>query len=140
VTVPSRLPNWYLAAAAACLLAGLALGLAMGVLGTGHLVPAHAQLHIVGWASLALMGLTCRGFPELAARRGPALTQFWLSAGSAMVFPAGLWLAVAHGRPGLAVAAGVLWFAGAALFLVQLVRLGLRETGGPAPGTAIAVE
>lgn len=130
-----KLPIWFLTAAATSLVAGVALGLAMGILHDFHLAPVHAHLNLVGWASLALMGLTYRAFPELSARRGPALTQFGLSAGSALVFPFGIWLAIDHGAPGLAILAGLVWFAGAVLFLARLVLLALREPGA-APARA----
>lgn len=131
-----KLPIWFLTAAAACLVAGVALGLAMGIAHDFHLAPVHAHINLVGWASLALMGLTYRAFPELSARRGPALAQFCLSAGSAMAFPFGIWLAIDHDRPLVAIIAGLVWFAGAVLFLARLVMLGLRESGAaPARGT-----
>jgi hypothetical protein len=132
----SKLPIWFLTAAAACLVCGVSLGLYMGIVHDFHLAPVHAHLNLVGWASLALMGLTYRGFPELAARRGPALTQFWLSAGSAMVFPFGIWLAIDHAWPVLAIVAGLVWFAGAVLFLARLVLLGLREPAAAPARTA----
>lgn len=130
-----RLSLWFLTAAAACLVAGVSLGLYMGIVHDFHLAPVHAHTNLVGWASLALMGLTYRGFPELAARRGPALTQFALSAGAALVFPFGIWLAIDRGQPALAILAGLVWLAGAVMFLARLVLLGLRA---PAPAPAPA--
>ena len=131
-----KLPIWFLTAAAACLVAGVALGLVMGIAHDFHLAPVHAHINLVGWASLALMGLTYRAFPELSARRGPALTQFCLSAGAAMAFPFGIWLAIDHDWPLLAILAGLVWFAGAVMFLARLVMLALREPGAaPARGT-----
>ena len=121
-----KLPLWFLTAAAACVGGGVALGLVMGIRHDFHLAPVHAHLNLVGWASLALMGLTYRGFPELSERRGPALAQFCLSAGSAAVFPFGIWLAISRGAPAVAIAAALVWFAGALLFLARLVMLGLR--------------
>ena len=127
------LPIWFLTAAAASLVCGVALGLVMGIVHGVHLAPVHAHLNLVGWASLALMGLTYRGFPDLAVRRGPALAQFSLSAGSALAFPFGIWLAIDHGTPVVAIVAGLVWFAGAVLFLVRLVVLGLREPAALPP-------
>jgi hypothetical protein len=128
----SRLPLLFLATAAACLVAGVTLGLGMGILHDFRLGPVHAHTNLVGWASLALMGLTLRAWPELAEGR-LAVAQFVLSAGAAVVFPAGGYLAVMHGRPGLAIGAGLVWLAGAVLFLTRLVRLALagarRDTG-----------
>lgn len=134
----SKLPIWFLCAAAASLVCGVALGIVMGVAHDFHLAPVHAHLNLVGWASLALMGLTYRGFPELMARRGSALTQFWLSASSALAFPLGIWLAIDHGTPVVAILAGLVWFAGAVLFLARLMMLGLREPAALPPRRAPA--
>jgi cbb3-type cytochrome oxidase subunit 1 len=131
----NKLPLWFLVAAAACLVAGVMLGIVMGMLHDFHLAPVHAHLNLLGWTSLALMGLTYRAFPELMARRGLALTQFWLSAGSAMAFPLGIWLSVERGWPGLAILAGFVWLAGALLFLVRLVTLSLSEPAALPPRT-----
>ena len=79
----SRLPLLFIVSAALCLVVGVTLGLAMGIAHDFHLAPVHAHLNLLGWTSLALMGLTYRAWPELAERRAPALTQYALSAGAA---------------------------------------------------------
>lgn len=128
----SRLPLLFLSAAALCLVAGVALGLGMGIAHDFTLAPIHAHTNLVGWTSLALMGLTLRAWPALA--EGPmATTQFALSAGSGMVFPVGIYIAVVHGAPTLAILAGVTWFAGALLFLGRLVTLLVRPTSRGVP-------
>jgi hypothetical protein len=38
------------------------------------------------------------------------------------MFPAGIYFSVAHGAPGLAIGASLLWFVGAVLFFANLVR------------------
>ena len=126
--MPSRLPLLFMAAAATCLVCGVALGIGMGIAHDFQLMPVHAHTNLVGWASLALMGLTFRAWPELAKGR-LAVVQFALSAGSAFVFPPGIYLAIMHGTPGLAIAAGMVWFLGAVLFLGRLLRLAF--TGAP---------
>ncbi|WP_237214136.1 hypothetical protein [Falsiroseomonas oryziterrae] len=118
----SRLPLLFVAAAAACLVCGVALGIVMGIAHDFQLAPVHAHLNLLGWTSLALMGLTLRSWPELAQGR-LALLQFVLSAGSAAVFPAGIYVAIMHEQPGLAIGAAIVWFAGAVLFLGRLLRL-----------------
>lgn len=124
----SRLPLFFLVAAAACLVAGVSLGIGMGIAHDFQLAPVHAHTNLVGWASLALMGLTLRAWPELAAGR-LAVAQFVISAGSALAFPPGIYLAVFHETPGLAIAAGMAWLLGAVLFLGRLVHLAFA----PAP-------
>ena len=55
-----RLPLLFLATAAFCLVCGVGMGIAMGITHDFHLAPVHAHLNLLGWASLALMGLTYR--------------------------------------------------------------------------------
>jgi hypothetical protein len=121
-----KLPLLFLAAAALCLVVGVCLGLGMGIAHDFRLAPVHAHTNLVGWTSLSLMGLTFRAYAELLARRALAWTQFGLSAGSAVVFPFGIYLAIGHGQPAVAIIAGLVWLAGAVLFLVRLVLLALR--------------
>jgi hypothetical protein len=132
----SRLPLLFMATAAGCLLGGVALGIGMGIAHDFRLAPVHAHTNLVGWTSLALMGLTLRAWPELAEGR-LALVQFALSAGAALVFPVGIYFAIMHDAPGLAIAAGLVWFAGAVLFLARLLRLAFagirRGTQGMMP-------
>ncbi|GGC49789.1 hypothetical protein GCM10011504_30240 [Siccirubricoccus deserti] len=119
----SRLPVLFLATAALCLVVGVAMGIAMGIAHDFHLAPVHAHLNLLGWTSLSLMGLTYRAYPALEANRVAAVGQFALSAGAAMAFPFGIWLSIEHNQPMLAIAAAVVWFVGALLFLVRLVML-----------------
>jgi hypothetical protein len=131
----SRLPLAFMTAAAACLVAGVALGIGMGIAHDFQLAPVHAHTNLVGWASLALMGLTFRAWPELAEGR-LAVTQFVLSAGSAFCFPPGIYLAIAHEQPIVAILAGFVWFGGALLFLGRLA--GLLLAGAPRRSAAMA--
>lgn len=55
----------------------VALGIAMGIAGDHRLFPVHAHLNLLGWVSMALIGLIYRSFPE-AGRNRLARTQFWL--------------------------------------------------------------
>lgn len=45
-----------------------------------------------------------------------------LAAPSALLFPVGIYLSIAHGNPGLAIVASLMWFAGTLLFFGNLVR------------------
>lgn len=55
----------FLMLAAACLLCGVTMGVYMGMAHDFALAPVHAHLNLVGWASLALFGLTYRAYPAL---------------------------------------------------------------------------
>jgi hypothetical protein len=127
----SRLPLLFLVTAAACMVGGVMLGIGMGMTHDFRLMPVHAHTNLVGWASLALMGLTLRAWPQLAEGRF-AVAQFLVSAGSALAFPVGIYFAVIHDAPGLAIGAGMVWLAGALLFLGRLVHLLLAPVRRPA--------
>jgi hypothetical protein len=127
----SRLPLLFLVTAAICMVGGVMLGIGMGMAHDFRLMPVHAHTNLVGWASLALMGLTLRAWPQLAEGK-LAIAQFLVSAGSALAFPVGIYFAVIHEAPGLAIVAGMVWLAGALLFLGRLVHLLLVPVRRPA--------
>ena len=56
---------------------GVSLGIFMGASGDHSMMPVHAHLNLLGWASLALIGLIYRQFPDLAFTT-LAKIQFWL--------------------------------------------------------------
>lgn len=123
----SRLPLLFMIAAASCMVCGVAMGIHMGMTHDFQLAPVHAHVNLLGWTSLALMGLTYRAWPELCRARTAAAMQFGLSAASALAFPFGIYLSIAHGAPALAISAALVWFAGAVLFLARLVLLAVAH-------------
>jgi hypothetical protein len=123
----SRLPALFLVAASCCLVIGTGFGIAMGIAHDFRLAPVHAHLNLVGWTTLALMGLSYRAWPQLAESRVLAPLQFALSAGSAVAFPAGIYVSIEHEAPGLAIGAALAFFAGALLFLLRLLPLVLAR-------------
>ena len=128
----------FMIVAAGCLVAGVSMGIAMGIAHDFALAPVHAHLNLLGWASLALMGLTYRAWPELASNRLAASVQFALSAGSAMVFPVGIYIAISHGQPLPAILAAIVGFTGAVLFLGRLVALALADSRRHLPAAMAA--
>src|SRR5215210_8157456 len=116
-----RIDLYFLILAALCLITGVVLGIGMGIAHDFQFSPVHAHLNLLGWASLALFGLTYRAYPMLANSR-IALIHLAVSGVSALMFPAGIYFSVAHGAPGLAIGASLLWFVGAVLFFANLVR------------------
>jgi hypothetical protein len=134
----SRLPLLFVTAAAACLVVGVALGMYMGIVHDFALAPVHAHVNLIGWASLALMGLTMRAWPALAEGR-VAVVQALLSVGAGLLVPAGIYCAIAFDDPALAIVTSVIWLAGAVLFLVRCALLALdapRRHGAEALVTA----
>ena len=56
---------------------GVSLGIYMGASGDHLLIPVHAHFNLLGWVSLALIGLIYRQFPKAGSHR-LATVQFWL--------------------------------------------------------------
>ncbi|HSL23099.1 MAG TPA: DUF2871 family protein [Vicinamibacterales bacterium] len=53
------------------------VGVGMGVTGNLALYTVHSHLNLLGWVSLALIGLVYRQMPD-AARNRSSVAQFWL--------------------------------------------------------------
>ena len=117
-----RFDVFFLLLAGVLLVVGVALGLVMGSTHDFQLAPIHAHINLVGWASLAIFGLTYRAFPQLSTGTLPKV-HFGFSSVGALLFPIGLYLAIFRDAPGLAIGSSMLWLAGAIAFLAQLVRL-----------------
>lgn len=56
----------WLKVAVVYLVIGVGLGIAMGVSGNHTQFPTHAHINLLGWVSLALIGLIYRQFPHIA--------------------------------------------------------------------------
>lgn len=122
-----RIDLWFLLLAALSLLVGVGMGIWMGIAHDFQLAPVHAHLNLLGWASLALFGLTYRAWPGMAERRIAGI-HFALAAPSAVLFPLGIALSITGVTIVVAVIASFAWFAGVALFLAGLVAE-LRAAG-----------
>jgi hypothetical protein len=77
------------------------------------------------------MGLTLRAWPALAEGR-LAVAQLLISVGAAFAFPPGIHFAITQDAPGLAISAGIAWFAGVLLFLGRVVVLAFSAAPQPA--------
>jgi hypothetical protein len=114
-----RIDLVFLLLASLCLVVGVSLGIGMGIAHDFTYGPVHAHLNLLGWTSLALFGLVYRAYPELARTR-LALAHLFASGTSAVLFPAGIYVSIAYGRPALAIGAALVWLLGAVLFVVTL--------------------
>jgi hypothetical protein len=77
-----RLPLAFFSAAALCALGGMTWGVMMAASNDHGMMPAHAHLNLMGWATLALMG----GFYALTGKGGRlGWVNFALSAGGVAV-------------------------------------------------------
>ena len=115
-----RVDQYFLTLSAACLIAGVALGIGMGIAHDFQFAPVHAHINLLGFVSLAVFGIVYRLYPELGASRLAAL-HLAVAAPSAVACPGGIYLSIAHEAPGVAIGASLLWFAGALLFFANLV-------------------
>lgn len=117
-----RIDLWFLLLATVSLLVGVGMGIWMGIAHDFFFAPVHAHLNLLGWASLALFGLTYRAYPAMAETR-LALLHFALAAPSAVLFPLGIALSITGVTVVVAIVASLAWFLGVALFLAGLARL-----------------
>jgi hypothetical protein len=114
----------FLSLSAIALTGGVGMGVTMAATHDFALMPVHAHLNLLGWTSLALFGLVHRSYPALASQRLSALHAA-LAMPSALLLPAGIWLAMATDNPALAILASLTWLTGCLVFLVQV--FGLRK-------------
>jgi hypothetical protein len=105
-----------------CLIAGIAMGIVMGASHDFRFTPVHAHLNLLGWTSLALFGLVYKNYP--------ALTNSWLanihlilSGSTAVIFPVGIYVSIAHDNPALAIVASFVALGGILVFFANLVRV-----------------
>jgi hypothetical protein len=71
-------------------IAGMALGIYMGITNDHSQAPTHAHNNLLGWVSMALMGLTFRTWPKLSVGGLPKAI-FWLMNAGTIVMVLGLW-------------------------------------------------
>ena len=101
-------------------LAGMLLGIQMGMAHDFQLTPVHAHINLVGWVSLALFGIGYRlGF----ARAGVlGVLHFWIAAAGAILLPVGIYLATTRQQEAVVIIGSVLVLASMLLFLVNVLR------------------
>lgn len=84
----------FLKIAAIYLAIGVIAGIVIGISHQFQYAPVHAHLSLLGWASLALAGLTYHIYPQAAQTRLARL-HFWLHNLGLPVFLAGMFLRIA---------------------------------------------
>jgi cbb3-type cytochrome oxidase subunit 1 len=121
-----RLSDICLASAVAAAILGMMLGLAMGASEDFTLAPAHAHLNLLGWVTMALMGLYYRGSP--ATHWPAARIQVALALAGFWSMPVGLavMLATGDGRAVIAVMAGSLCALAAMVLFAAIVLAEMR--------------
>jgi len=119
---------------------GVTLGVVMGMMHVFTFMPVHAHLNLLGWASLALVGLVYHAYPQ-AAETKLATVHFWLHNVGLPPLMISLALLVAGnaamepvvGISSLVVAAGVM------VFVVNVWMTLPASSPRPAPVVAAAV-
>lgn len=117
-----RIDVYFLLLAATMLLGGVLIGIHMAMSQDFQLVPVHAHANLVGWASMALFGLTYRSYPQLKVGLLAKL-HFGLATAAALLMPYAIYRAVVLRAEGLASVASLLWLAAVLLFIAQLTKL-----------------
>jgi len=88
-----HLPYYFLTVAVLQALVGMGFGIFMGITGDYTLAPAHAHNNLLGWVSMAIIGLYYAIASEVAAKRIAAV-HFWLALAANLIFPIGIGLVV----------------------------------------------
>ena len=110
---------------------GVALGIGMGIAGNHALYGVHAHLNLLGWASLALMGLIYGAWPQLGSN-WLAKTHFWMhniGLPVMMIGLAGKFSGYPDLEPGLYIGATVVGLS-VLLFAINVLA-GMRVAGKP---------
>jgi len=111
-------------------LAGIAMGIAMGIKQDFSLVPAHTHLNLLGFVTLFLSGLYYRVVPE-AGVSTIAKVQAAIAIAGAIVFPIGIACVILGGHDKFepfVVAGALIVFAGMALFAFIVFRTSSVES------------
>ena len=117
-----RIDLSFLTLAALALLIGVGLGIYMGATQNFQYAPVHAHLNLVGWASLAIFGLTYRAYPFLA--EGVLAKIHLVTSGlGGLLLPLGIYFVIFRDSGTLVFAASWLVLVGVLIFLVQLARV-----------------
>lgn len=118
-----------LRAASLILIAGLLIGLFMGMAHDHSLMPAHAHTNLAGFVVISLFGLTYRAFPAVGAHQ-LATAQAWIAIVGAIVMSGGLVAMYGTGNDAyepVVVIGSLIFFVGVLLF-AWILFSGTRAT------------
>lgn len=87
------LPYWFIGLGTLFALAGMVLGIYMGMSEDHSLIDAHAHNNLIGYVTMIIYGVYYRLVPAAASKR-LALIHFWLALAGAATFGIGLALAL----------------------------------------------
>lgn len=123
-----RLAYWFFIVAILAGLTGMGLGIHMGIAHDFTLMPVHAHVNLLGWASLFLYGLYYRAEPAAEATT-LAVVHFALAVAGLVLMTGGLTLMLLGDGALLpaTVAGSLCAVAAMAVFLVVVLRRGIAE-------------
>lgn len=123
-----RLAYWFFLVAILAGLAGMGLGIHMGIVHDFTLMPVHAHVNLLGWASMFLYGLYYRAEPA-AEGTSLAVIHFALAVAGLVLMTGGLTLMLQGNGAMLpvTVAGSLSAVAAMAVFLVVVVRRGVAS-------------
>jgi hypothetical protein len=116
----ARIDRFFFVAAILLGLAGMVMGITMGMAHDFQLAPVHTHINLVGWVSLAIFGIGYR--LGLAKGGGLATLHFWIALAGAVVLPAGIYLALTQEQQGPVIVGSLLTLVSMLLFLVNVLR------------------
>jgi hypothetical protein len=111
----------YITLGALYLLAGMIMGLIMGMRHDFALAPVHAHINLVGFAANSVFGLSHRAWPRLRDS-GIATGQFWIFVLGTPVFLIGMAMAILQDQIFLAVLGSIIIIVGALLWFAMIWR------------------
>jgi hypothetical protein len=113
----------FFTAAAICATGGMLWGIQMAISGDHLLASAHAHLNLVGWVTLALIGLYYRMTPVANDSRLARVHAFCALLGVCVMVP-GIVLVIHGGTPVVAACGALLSLASMLIFLGTILRHG----------------
>lgn len=118
-----KISQWFIKSAIIYLIIGMCGGILMGMKQDFTLAPAHAHLNLIGWVTLALMGLYYNVHPIKAAG-SLARIQFWVSTVGVWIMIPGLALTLMQMAPGelLVILGSIVTLAGVIMFAINVFR------------------
>jgi hypothetical protein len=115
-----RIDRAFFIAAVVLGLAGMVLGIHMGMAHDFQLVPVHTHINLVGWVSMALFGI---GYRVGLAKNGRlAVVHFWVALAGAILLPVGIYYAITQEQQAVMIVGSLLTLGSLLLFLVNVLR------------------
>ena len=102
--------------------AGMALGVAMGMAGDSSLAPVHTHINLLGWTTMALFGLVYKVYDRGGEQKW-MVVHYWVTLAGNLLMPIGIYLAIKTASPGLAIVAALVVLASMLLFLRNFLTL-----------------